>query len=136
MRCPSCKNEDTFRSWKGTSVMMGVDVAVRGQRCKACGETLYDDAEVERQELEVADALVARGIVSGAEFKLVRKAAGFRATEVAEMFAVRPETVSRWERNEVAVPRTAAYALGQLYEHPKVTRQKLEAFERSAELSG
>ena len=26
------------------------------------------------------------------------------------------------------IPRTAAYALGALFEHPKLTRQRLEAF--------
>jgi len=61
-------------------------------------------------------------------FKFVRKKAGLRANEVAEMFGVRKETVSRWERDEVPIPRTAAYALGALFEHPKLTRQRLEAF--------
>lgn len=36
--------------------------------------------------------------------------------------------VSRWERGEVEIPRTAAYALGELFAHPKLTRQRLEAF--------
>jgi hypothetical protein len=44
------------------------------------------------------------------------------------MFGARSETVSRWERSEVDVPRTAAYALVELYEHPKITQRKLEAF--------
>lgn len=89
---------------------------------------MFDGAEVERQEHEIATALIARGVRTGPEFKLVRKVAGLRATEVAEMFGVRPETISRWERGEVEIPRTAAYALGELYEHPKITRQKLQAF--------
>jgi transcriptional regulator with XRE-family HTH domain len=57
----------------------------------------------------------------------VRKAAGFRAVEIAALFNVRPETVSRWERGESEIPRTAAFALGQLYAHPRLTRQGFEA---------
>jgi DNA-binding transcriptional regulator YiaG len=93
-----------------------------------CGEILFDGDELDRQEREVAAALIARGIRTGKQFKLVRKVAGFRANEIADMFGVRPETISRWERGEIDVPRTAAYALGELYEHPKLTQQKLEAF--------
>jgi putative zinc finger/helix-turn-helix YgiT family protein len=128
MRCPTCKKEDSFRPWTGTSTVMGFELEGRGQRCKACGEILIELAEVERQHRIAAERLVARGIRSGREFKLVRKVIGLRATEVAEMFDVRKETVSRWERGEVAIPRTAAFALGALFEHPKLTRQRLEAF--------
>ena len=128
MRCPSCNKTDSFRAWEGTIQMLGVEIVARGKRCRSCGEVLFDGEEVERQERETATAIVARGIRSGKEFKLVRKVAGFRANEIADMFGIRPETVSRWERGEVDVPRTAAYALGELYEHPKITQQKLEAF--------
>jgi DNA-binding transcriptional regulator YiaG len=88
---------------------------------------LYDHEEVGRQEQELAAALVERGVRTGPEFALVRKAAGFRAVEIAELFGVRPETVSRWEHGEGEIPRTAAFALGQLYAHPKLTRQSFEA---------
>ena len=128
MRCPSCKKTDTLRSWTGALQVMGVEIVAHGRRCRSCGETLYEAGELERQERELATALVARGIRTGQEFKHVRKIAGLRANDVAEMFGVRPETVSRWERGEGELPRTAAFALGQLYEHPKITRQKLEAF--------
>ena len=83
---------------------------------------------MKRQEVSAAHALVTRGIRTGVEFKFVRKVVGLRATEVAEMLDVRPETMSRWERGELDLPRLAAFALGELLEHPKLTRQKLEAF--------
>jgi transcriptional regulator with XRE-family HTH domain len=54
-----------------------------------------------------------------------------KAVDVAELFGVRPETVWRWEHGETEIPRTAAYALGQLYKHPKLTRQSLEALAAS-----
>lgn len=125
MRCPTCKKPDTFRAWEGPIVLRGVQVAARGERCSNCGEILFDGSEVNRQEREVARVLVARGIRSGRDFKYVRKVAGLRAAEVAGLLDVRPETVSRWERDELEVPRLAAFALAELFEHPKTARERL-----------
>ncbi|HWO22456.1 MAG TPA: type II TA system antitoxin MqsA family protein [Kofleriaceae bacterium] len=126
MHCPSCK-KDALRDWAGRITRMGLEIAAHGQRCSACGETLFDDEEAGRQEQELAAALVERGVRTGAEFALVRKAAGLRGVDVAELFGVRPETVSRWEHGESEIPRTAAFAVGQLFQHPKLTRQSFEA---------
>jgi putative zinc finger/helix-turn-helix YgiT family protein len=128
MRCPICKKDNTLHPWEGLTTVMGIEVEGRGQRCRSCGEVLIELTERGRQERLAAEQLVARGIRSGVEFKFVRKLAGLRANEVADMFGVRKETVSRWERGEVEIPRTAAYALGELFAHPKLTRQRLEAF--------
>jgi putative zinc finger/helix-turn-helix YgiT family protein len=126
MRCPDC-NKDALHDWEGHITRMGIQLSAHGRRCSACGETLHDHEEVGRQEQELAAALVERGVRTGPEFALVRKAAGFRAVEIAELFGVRPETVSRWEHDESEIPRTAAFALGQLYAHPRLTRQSFEA---------
>jgi DNA-binding transcriptional regulator YiaG len=128
MRCPTCNKDNTLRPWEGLTTVMGVEIEGRGQRCRSCGEILIELTERGRQERLAAERLVARGIRSGVEFKFVRKLAGLRANEVADMFGVRKETVSRRERGEVEIPRTAAYALGELFAHPKLTRQRLEAF--------
>ena len=88
MRCPSCNKTDSFRAWKGPIQLLWVEIVARGQRCPSCGEILFDGSEVERQEREVAAAIVARGIRTGKEFKLVRKIAGFRANEIADMFSL------------------------------------------------
>jgi putative zinc finger/helix-turn-helix YgiT family protein len=127
MRCPSCKKEGTFRSWEGPIQVMGVQVFAHGERCRSCGETLFNEKEVERQEVEAANMLVARGIRTAAEFRFIRKVADLRANEVAEILDVRPETVSRWERGETEIPRLAAFALGELYERPRIVRQRLLA---------
>lgn len=126
MRCPNC-NKDVLHDWEGHITRMGINISARGRRCSACNETLYDHEEIGRQEQELAAALIERGVRTGPEFALVRKAAGFRAVEIAELFGVRPETVSRWEHGEGEIPRTAAFALGQLYMRPKLTRQSFEA---------
>lgn len=85
-----------------------MEIQTSGQQCSACGEQLFDYEEVGRQERALAAALVERGIRKGSEFALVRKVAGFKAVEVAELFGVRPETISRWEHGEAEIPRTAA----------------------------
>jgi putative zinc finger/helix-turn-helix YgiT family protein len=135
MRCPSCKKPDSFRPWKGTIDIMGIELRARGERCKACGETLFDAEEAQRHDRATADALVERGIHSGRELQLVRKAAGLKATELAEILGVTAETVSRWERDKIEVPRATAYIVAELYEHPRRTRQKLEALAGEARAS-
>ncbi|MEO6772335.1 MAG: helix-turn-helix domain-containing protein, partial [Kofleriaceae bacterium] len=102
----------------------------RGERCRSCSETLYDLAESKRQERALAKGLVERGVRTGAEFKLVRKSAGLRAVDIAAMLDVTPETVSRWETDTVEIPRPVAYVLGDLLEHPKLARERLEALAR------
>jgi DNA-binding transcriptional regulator YiaG len=88
---------------------------------------VFDSEEAKRQGQALVEALVERGVRKGNEFALVRKAAGLRSVEVAELFGVRPETVSRWEHGDAEIPRTAAFAIGQLYKHPKLTRASFEA---------
>jgi DNA-binding transcriptional regulator YiaG len=126
MNCPTC-TKNTLGAWEGPITRLGVEIVARGKRCSSCGEELYDYEELGRQDALIADALVARGVRTGAEFVFGRKSADLKAVDVAELFGVRPETVWRWEHGETEIPRTAAYALGQLYKHPKLTRQSFEA---------
>src|SRR5215216_1018876 len=114
MRCYNCKNEK-WSAWEGPVKVGGISILGHGSKCSSCGELLFDDAEVERQERAAAATLVERGIRTAAAFRLVRKVAGFKAIEIAELLDVRPETVSRWERGEIDIPRAAAFALGELY---------------------
>jgi DNA-binding transcriptional regulator YiaG len=131
MRCPNCKKTDTLKPWTGKTTRLGIEIDTRGERCTACGDTIVDYDEAGRQEQALAAGIIARGIRKGNEFALVRKAVGIKAIALAEMLDVRPETVSRWERGEVEIPRAVAFALGELYERPRVVRQKLEAFARA-----
>src|SRR5258706_16190345 len=118
MLCPICK-KGTLRVYKGVEERLGVKLDVAGRRCSACSEILVDEAEAVRQEQQLADGLVARGVRAANEFKLVRKVAGLKAIEVAALLDVRPETVSRWERGEVEIPRAVAFALGEMYLRPQ-----------------
>jgi putative zinc finger/helix-turn-helix YgiT family protein len=116
MRCPSCKTTGTIRTWEGRIERYGVEIVAHGQRCRDCGETLFDAAEMKRQERAIAKEIATRGVRAGSEFKLLRKVAGLRAVDVAGMLEVTPETVSRWERGTLEIPRAAAYVLGDLFE--------------------
>jgi DNA-binding transcriptional regulator YiaG len=106
---------------------MRVEILARGTKCSSCGELVFAYDEQAHNDRATAAALVKRGVRTGVDFKFVRKMADFKATEIAELLGVRPETVSRWERGEVDLPKMAAFAIGELYERPRVTREKLEA---------
>jgi hypothetical protein len=123
MQCSSCGKPSTIRTWEGYIERYGIEIAAHGKRCRECGETLFDLAEMKRQERAIAKQLAMRGVRTGSEFRLVRKVAGLRAVDVAAMLDVTPETVSRWER---------AYVLGDRLEHPKLARERLGAFARQA----
>ena len=110
MKCYNCCKSDTFRMWSGPLTLLGVEVVAHGKRCSACGVILFDASEVDRQEREVAAGIVARGIRTGIEFKFVRKMADLRATDVADLLDVRPETVSRWETGALELPKLARFA--------------------------
>lgn len=74
-----------------------------------------------------AKAIVECGIRTGSDVRCVRKQLDLRVVEVSELFGVRPETVSRWERGEEAMPLVYGFALMELYERPVVVRNRLEA---------
>ncbi len=76
------------------------------------GETV-SLAEVERAELEMAGELVGDAI-SAEAFAWMRKALSLRGVDLAALLDVRPETVSRWERGELDVPRSAWLVLGSM----------------------
>jgi putative zinc finger/helix-turn-helix YgiT family protein len=130
MQCVTCKKIDSYRPWEGLVPVMGIQVMSHGMRCGSCGEIVFNADQVRAQERAAARALVTRGVRAGNELRFVRKLAGLTAAELSEILDVRPETVSRWERGEVEIPRPVAFTIGQLYEHPRAARQRLDALAR------
>jgi DNA-binding transcriptional regulator YiaG len=126
-RCVSCKKENTLCASKERFRMYGVELLGEAIRCNHCGEVYWPGAEVKRQETEAAAMIVARGIRNGKQFQFIRKMLQLKATDLAALLDVRPETISRWERGEYPVDRAAAFVLGELYDRPRVVRAKLEA---------
>ncbi len=75
--------------------------------CAACGELTLAAEMVSRIELQIARELAEAGERSGEAFRFMRKAAGVPGKELAELFDVTPETVSRWENGKTPVERRA-----------------------------
>ena len=115
MRCTEC-DSGTMRE---AEVEISRKVAghtftaiVRGQACGACGEPTFASDDVRRFEAGVARALAGSPESSGEAFRFMRKVAGLRAIDVAELFAVTPETISRWETDKHPIDRGALVLLG------------------------
>ena len=57
----------------------------------------------------------------------MRKFAELGQGELAGLLGVSVESVSRWETGKHEIPRAVAYALDELFRHPKAARRQLEA---------
>lgn len=115
MRCVSCGEGQMkpgpveIRREVGEHVFTAT---VPGYRCDACGEVQFEGTDLARFELEVAKALAESGVASGDAFRWMRKALDLRAVDVAELFSVTPETISRWETGRVPPDRGALALVG------------------------
>lgn len=83
-------------------------------RCASCGEHFFDAQGLARFELRIAVSLARSGVASGEAMRFLRKVAGMRAADLAELLDVTPETVSRWENGKQALDRRALAVLAAL----------------------
>ena len=130
VRCPSCRKSQPFEAVTGWVTVMGVSIDTQGQQCSVCHETQFDDAELDRQSRALANAIVGRGIRTGGEFELIRKALGINVPQLAGLFGVQSDTIAKWEAGKQGLPTLVAFALGELYVRPMDVRHKLEAIAR------
>jgi YgiT-type zinc finger domain-containing protein len=118
-RCAICKSTDlhqveekhtiTIQLHSGSLAL--VVSGVPAVKCGKCGEGFFDLADLSRADLLAATELANRGIQEGAAFRFMRKAAGLRGADIAELLNVREATVSRWENDHDPVDRAAWAAL-------------------------
>lgn len=89
-----------------------VDGTGFAELCLDCGAYSLTSAQLSDYERRAA-ALVLREIQSptGAMVKYARKALGLRQRELATLLGAAPETLSRWENDQRAVPRAEKLAL-------------------------
>lgn len=78
--------------------------------CTSCGESYFSDDDVAAFDLAVAAKLAEAGITDAEALKFMRKVTGLNGKDFAELLEVRPETVSRWEKNKRPIDR-ATYAI-------------------------
>lgn len=112
-RCSRCDGALTSRKVDVSREVAGhVFVASLPARfCKACGETSYEAAVLQRFDLHVANRLAEAGLGNGMAFRFMRKALGLRAVDLAELLDVSAETLSRWETEKRALDRGALAVL-------------------------
>lgn len=116
-RCPSCKQSDLVEGIGREEIQVGghlfeAELAVR--RCDSCGEVVIKLDDWGKFEREIAGWFARTGVLSGEVFRFMRKAAGLRAKELAELLDVTPETISRWEKEHRQPDRKAMMVLGDL----------------------
>jgi DNA-binding transcriptional regulator YiaG len=89
--------------------------------------------DLKRGELAAASALAQAGIATPASFRYLRKAAGLRAADLAQLLDVSPETVSRWETGRSAIERRAFVLVALMVEERRRGDESLvERFCRAA----
>lgn len=117
MRCARCKTGKLMKTVAPGSVEVGKHVftaKVPALNCRNCGEVYFDGPSLERFELRAAVELARAGEASGEVMRFMREAAGLRATELAELLGVTPETVSRWETGKQPMEHRAMAVVGSL----------------------
>jgi putative zinc finger/helix-turn-helix YgiT family protein len=121
-RCVECEGHVTAGAAELDQEVAGhrFHATVPALVCDSCGEVYFDGKSVGEFETEVALRLMEAGETDGGALKFIRRVAGLRGNELAELLAVRSKTVSRWERGTRPIDR-ASYAVLQrlLLEHAR-----------------
>jgi YgiT-type zinc finger domain-containing protein len=141
-RCVKCRSNKLREGLQELTLAVGPRVfegKVRGWSCKQCGEIYYDGPSIGRFERDVAMWLTRYGFSDGAELRLVRKVAGLRATDLAELLGVSSETVSHWETgkhpSDVATREVIAELVLDALGGRTGTRDRLRALAQPAPLA-
>ncbi|MFZ5439517.1 MAG: type II TA system antitoxin MqsA family protein [Myxococcota bacterium] len=115
--CARCRTGKLEKTVAPDSVEVGEHLftaRVPALKCRECEELYLDGPSLERFELRVAVELARAGEASGDVMRFMRKAAGLRARELAELLGVTPETVSRWETGKQPMEHRAMAVVGSL----------------------
>jgi putative zinc finger/helix-turn-helix YgiT family protein len=87
---------------------------VPAQICDGCGETFVTAEALAKADRVMAGELARLGQRSQESFRFMRKALGMKASDLAELLDVSPETVARWESGSLTVEPRAFALLGGL----------------------
>ncbi|MBL8605160.1 MAG: type II toxin-antitoxin system MqsA family antitoxin [Myxococcales bacterium] len=133
-RCHACGGALGKGSLEHSMVVAGhrFVAALPSVRCTQCGQESVSDAALEQFELRVSELLLESGTHAPEALVWFRRSIGLRATELADLLGVTPETVSRWENGKVAPPNTAIVVMGKLAVTRGPKREELIALLRSS----
>jgi putative zinc finger/helix-turn-helix YgiT family protein len=135
-RCPTCGGWMTERTYGHIEKVGRHPVKVPGAILPVCGKC--GEVEMTLDELagyqQRAAAIVLREAkpIDGAVIRYARKALGLKQTKLAELLAVRNETISRWEKDREEMPRTAQLALVAILDGVDRLDGNVEAYVRNA----
>jgi transcriptional regulator with XRE-family HTH domain len=118
--CPICKS--TRLRMEGVPRVLNVGGAevsgtVDAVVCRECGEHFIPAFEIRRFELQTVAALIDAGWFHPEVLRFARRAFGFTGRAFAELMAVAPETVSRWEHGRAEIPRSVFLFLSGAAKH-------------------
>lgn len=88
------------------------EAVVPSWRCERCNHVELDPLSLRQFEKQIASELIKIGAQSGTAFKYMRKIAGLRASDLAELLNVDSATISRWENGKGSVDRAALATVG------------------------
>ncbi|MGZ3416319.1 MAG: hypothetical protein ACXWUG_30230 [Polyangiales bacterium] len=131
-RCPACQGLDRWidKTVDVTHQISGHEFvgAVPARECMACGNVLLDPRAQEHLCLRIASVIADSGLSTGRAFRFMRKAIAMRASDLARLLQVAPETISRWETERRAVDPSSFALLA------AIARERLEG--RNTVLAG
>jgi len=113
-RCVECRGSEMVASEAEERIKVAgrtFAAIIPATKCAKCGAIYLSHEAVGVLELAAAGELARHGAVSAEAFSFMRRALGLRALELAELLAVTPETVSRWEHDRQPLDRGAAALL-------------------------
>lgn len=142
MKCTECKAGTLSRASQVDTVEVGTrefEGTVAGWRCSNCGAFFTDGPSLGALESEAARWLAENGFSTGEEIKFMRKVAGLRAIDLADLLGVSAETVSHWETGKHPPDRCTLATIGSLVldsiDGSKSTQKRLRALGEPAPLS-
>lgn len=113
--CAHCNRETAYTQYMHHEDVAGVTVFDPHRMayvCGACGEAQLTTGELAGFQRRAAmTVLCDLPSIQGAVLRYARKAAGLRQTDLAQLLGLTPETVSRYETGDDAVPRAVQVAM-------------------------
>jgi putative zinc finger/helix-turn-helix YgiT family protein len=119
-RCGACGHDvrDVTETVSVALPRCGVvaSMSTQARRCVGCGEVSMDAATLARVNLAIGRELADLGVHTGDALRHMRRALGLRASDLARLLGVTPETISHWETGKALASRAAFVAVAAMVE--------------------